>query len=574
MTINGLLFLWALGNGCAGSPGQWATRLERVPAESGANRAVLALPDDWQTGGDWRERYGRFLWVLCGGSSLWDYKGGRKIEICRYSRFIGEHRDPKDGLRAWIHWPYLPAEVPENVQSLSAKEQEKLRGPLGRIAPKDMALWGWADVRRVLLNPVNGGRRQSSWDDHAEGYNPWFNREGPHLYVNVSVPSVPCVVSLYFVNKDAHSGHANRFRDYLIEVKEQKPSYGKSPGWEKEFEKAKVLAQCPVNDFYDGVYKRFLVAGPRKLTLRIHKDDSINTILSGLFVDPFLLSEKKVRSAFQRALWRAGAKEEWTLIEKVRECKRKAPSALCGLLPELGADAGLMAGEILRDKEVKLSGLDRVEALCVLLGELLQYERRDELWARYVNRFEQWLNQSPQPELLTRKEQFRSHWERAKYLPGISREQVAGLAGRYFQSQVRLEPRLGRARKIAPRGRSVRTVVEELRDTGWRRAVSQPRVALEALLALDRLIRGKGKKERFAGFNAKELYALAESYRQMGEHGKSAHTFGQWMRRFRGDALEVGVKVRLEQEKAMAVNQEKARNQKFTVGTPPGRPGN
>ncbi|MBI2194703.1 MAG: hypothetical protein HYU36_22210 [Planctomycetes bacterium] len=156
-----------------------------------------------------------------------------------------------------------------------------MRGPLGALFPTSMSAWEWSDLRRVLVNPVNGGRRQANWDDHAEGYSPWFNRDGPHLYLELELPEGQFLLSLYFVNADAHWGGVNRFRDYLIQVKNSSPKYGDAPGWERDFEGAATLAESRVHDFYSGVYKRFLVQGPASLALRIHKGYSLNTVLSG-----------------------------------------------------------------------------------------------------------------------------------------------------------------------------------------------------------------------------------------------------------------------------------------------------
>jgi hypothetical protein len=53
-----------------------------------------------------------------------------------------------------------------------------------------------------------------------------------------------------------------------------------------EFEKEKSeLAHTRANDFYGGVYKRFLVRGPAKLTVQVNRNYSFNTILPGVMLD-------------------------------------------------------------------------------------------------------------------------------------------------------------------------------------------------------------------------------------------------------------------------------------------------
>lgn len=155
--------------------GEWITRASEVPPNQ-IIRIVLPCYDDWQTGGDWPGRYGRAAWVLCGMAGPWDYRGGPEIDKFTILPTLGENKAPGDGVRCWLHWPYLPEEVPKN---LSGEQLEALRGPLGRLAPSNMDAWEWSDVRRVLINPVNGGRRQSSWDDHAEGYSPGSHAKDP-----------------------------------------------------------------------------------------------------------------------------------------------------------------------------------------------------------------------------------------------------------------------------------------------------------------------------------------------------------------------------------------------------------
>jgi hypothetical protein len=52
-----------------------------------------------------------------------------------------------------------------------------------------------------------------------------------------------------------------------------------------EFDQKTELAHARIQDFWGGVYKRFLVRGPTKLTVQINRNDSFNTMLSGVMLD-------------------------------------------------------------------------------------------------------------------------------------------------------------------------------------------------------------------------------------------------------------------------------------------------
>ena len=123
-------------------------------------------------------------------------------------------------------------------------------------------------------------RRQSEWDDHGESYP--RSHEGPDLYCNLSIPPGVFYLSLYGFNKDGHGG-VNRSRDYVISVRESRSDNIRSfAGFERQPE----LARGRIRDFWGGCYKRFLVQGPLKITVRVARGSSYNTILSGLMLDP------------------------------------------------------------------------------------------------------------------------------------------------------------------------------------------------------------------------------------------------------------------------------------------------
>jgi hypothetical protein len=193
--------------------------------------------EDWTTEGDWEGRYGHGFALLCAAGAPIDHQiTGDFSYYVRGS--LGPHINPPDGLRHWIHW--------------SDTQSEK-------------CLW----------DPAVGHRRQSEFDDHGEEYPNSF--EGPDVFVTVKVPSGTHRVSLYFMNKDSHTG-VNSYRDYLVEVKPHKETLG-------EAMQAPALARARVRSFWGGVYESFIVAGPAIYDIRIGKNNSFNTILSGVFLD-------------------------------------------------------------------------------------------------------------------------------------------------------------------------------------------------------------------------------------------------------------------------------------------------
>jgi len=193
--------------------------------------------EDWRTQGDWVGRYGRQYARLCAASSPLDSRFGFDTSYSDEGR-IGPHCTPGDSLRHWLHW-------------------------------------SGTDQPRCLYHPVAGYRRQAEWDDHGEVYA--RSHEGPDLWTAVQVPEGVQRISLYFVNKDGHSG-ANRYRDYVVELK---PYLDSLPLAEAQ----PSLAKTRVRDFWHGVYKRFIVQGPGKFWIKIARNNSHNTILSAILID-------------------------------------------------------------------------------------------------------------------------------------------------------------------------------------------------------------------------------------------------------------------------------------------------
>lgn len=185
--------------------------------------AVVPLPEDRETHGDWYLGYGREFDLICGNDRITSL-GGKPGTILKLAFSTS---DPTERGRRWIS---------------------------DRASKDPAALW----------NPYRRTRYAANQNDHGEQYP---IGAGPDLLVKASVPEGRHILSLCFANEYAYY-EANR--RYTIEAR--------SGG--------RVLALADVHDFGTGVYSRFLVVGPRELDLCIRRDASLNVILQGVFLDP------------------------------------------------------------------------------------------------------------------------------------------------------------------------------------------------------------------------------------------------------------------------------------------------
>ncbi|MCX7049884.1 MAG: hypothetical protein NTX50_30930 [Candidatus Sumerlaeota bacterium] len=195
---------------------------------------------------------------------------------------MGPHATENDSLRHWIHWITT-------------------------------------DNPRSLYVPNQAIRRQAEWDDHGEAFP--RTHEGPDLWIYIDAWAQVNRFALYFYNKDGHKGE-NRNRDYRIEIylhssppampdgstrgpllsngkllpsDLRTPDGSLAPNTYKKFfrlnglpitAQREPIAQARVRDFWGGVYKQFVLTGPCKYWVRIQKGTSLNTIVSGCFLDP------------------------------------------------------------------------------------------------------------------------------------------------------------------------------------------------------------------------------------------------------------------------------------------------
>ena len=224
---------------------------------------VRAISDDWKTQGDWLGRYGRYYARLCAMNSPYDLVWGTGKNPVPYVAHIGPNTDLGDSLRYWVHWLYTDNRSALEMPTTYYKS---------RLAEGLTAL-GSEPVRRQ-------DRRQSEIDDHGEFYP--MSRDGPNLYVTLTVPDGVHMLSLYAINKDGQASY-NRLRDFKVSIRrhpDEKP-LGDIQGLQTWPE----LSSTRIRDFRGGVYKRFVVNGPQTLTIEVARNYSFNTILSGVFLD-------------------------------------------------------------------------------------------------------------------------------------------------------------------------------------------------------------------------------------------------------------------------------------------------
>jgi hypothetical protein len=216
---------------------------------------AFALPSDWRTQGNWIDRYGIFADVCAtmNGDGC-DQGGGYDNALFTYRSWAGP---AGDYLRYWVQWDH-------------------------------------SSQNRVLQDLNRGGRKESEWDDHGEGYA--FTKSGLGVYCTMHLPKGVFEISSYCVNKDGHGG-TDRDRDYVASLC-QTPmpervflALGKNPAaarivWQT-MHQASGIAHSRVNNFWGGVYTRFAIrqTAPGYITLAIHRNFSFNTITCGVFIN-------------------------------------------------------------------------------------------------------------------------------------------------------------------------------------------------------------------------------------------------------------------------------------------------
>jgi hypothetical protein len=209
--------------------------------------------EDWKTQGDWYGRITSEFGILCAMDAPFNHNVYWPGSPYVVRPFIGPNYPKEDILRFWLHWRRT-------------------------------------SDRRSLWNVFYAFRRQAEWDDHGEVY-PW-TMDGPDLWylLHINHPGV-FQVSMYFFNKDGHDG-SNRMRDYMIEIyPSPRPWIGVSENWkvfselaEEQVRHMPPLAKSRMRDFWGGVHKQFVFKGPGWYFVKIRRNNSFNTTLSGVMI--------------------------------------------------------------------------------------------------------------------------------------------------------------------------------------------------------------------------------------------------------------------------------------------------
>jgi len=114
-------------------------------------------------------------------------------------------------------------------------------------------------------DPTLDKRGPRNWNDGGEKTAPGT---GPDLSVDLPVPAGECNLCLYFVNDRNYYEPNRMFTVHLTDAAT-----------------GAFLAAAPVRDFVSGVHTLFRVTGPGTVRVRVWRNLSMNTLLTGVFLD-------------------------------------------------------------------------------------------------------------------------------------------------------------------------------------------------------------------------------------------------------------------------------------------------
>lgn len=227
--------------------------------------------DDWETQGNWCNRYGRHFSLRCSGKKSWgnimhrfDQRKDSRGHLYDARVTLGPRKKIKD---AWISGKFHE----ENTSS------------------------------RICLYNINDATRPcSEWSDQGYLHGTFFN--GPDLWVIVRVPSGKNEISLYFNQPNSESVSLYD-RDYLIEARfsdsrlpqnvliRGECANDKLPGTDVDLELRRMMsfpvsARTRCRDFgRSGVYKNFYTDRPGFYFFRISGNGSKEATLGGIFLN-------------------------------------------------------------------------------------------------------------------------------------------------------------------------------------------------------------------------------------------------------------------------------------------------
>jgi hypothetical protein len=230
-----------------------ADLVTQLPTQDEEKPDALAIPldDDWRTQGAWVGRYGRD-WAFQAGMDLGGYLWGAGVKPTQFHTQVGPHVGDNPGERWYI-------------ASLYSTEPR---------APEIPPVYYDSRLKKKLTKP-GVDRRVGEVNDAGYAHPPAW--EGPDLYNCFSIPEGTFVLSVYELNDDGHKG-ANGLRDYTVEIHTGHGSFD-------SIESAGPVAVSRTTDFYNGVYKKFLITGPADVSVVLRKNGSNVTKLCAILLD-------------------------------------------------------------------------------------------------------------------------------------------------------------------------------------------------------------------------------------------------------------------------------------------------
>ena len=199
--------------------------------------------------------------------------GGQFLNLDRATRgdWIGRYGNAGANLLGAFEDKYLPADFALTTEI----------GPHDTAPPGAVYRHTHETVTQnpnVLWLPENNKRWQAeindgTWQD-AKYPQSW---DGPDLWVSFVAPAGVHRAALYWFNMDAHSG-PNARRDHSVSL------FKFAPGVQKTL-KTLPLCTTRLSDGWNGTYANFLVRGPAVYYVRVARERSPATKLSGLFFD-------------------------------------------------------------------------------------------------------------------------------------------------------------------------------------------------------------------------------------------------------------------------------------------------
>ncbi len=227
--------------------------------QAAAEPTIIPLPDDWRTQGSWLGRYGRYWACLYACLARSDYVWAPSSGELSHHEILGPHNQQSDATRYWMQW-------------LATTQNRSMELPQ-------------IYLQQAAIGEIKTDRRESEVDDHGEVYPVTW--QGPDLFLGFRIPEGIFRLSLYIVSPNGHTSRA-RQRDIVISSILKNDSFHFVKGSRYNLAsvaKASGVARVRVADFYNGVWKRFLVRGPMKLAIHLSRNYSINALVSGVALD-------------------------------------------------------------------------------------------------------------------------------------------------------------------------------------------------------------------------------------------------------------------------------------------------